>query len=104
MQEGVFHEMANLVQTLIVRSLDGAISLWGNHGVHALGLGLLQQGIGVIAPIRQQIIRAQAVDQGPSLGAIRGGTFRNKDSDRQTRRIHGQVYLGVEPPFVRLIA
>jgi hypothetical protein len=35
------------------------------------------------------------------LRAVRCGTLCNKDSDRHTRRIHGQMYLGVEPPFVR---
>ena len=38
------------------------------------------------------------------LVAIRSGTLCNKESDRHTMRIHGQVYLGVEPPFVRLIS
>jgi hypothetical protein len=35
------------------------------------------------------------------LCAICNGTRCNKGSDRQTNRIHGQMYLGVEPPFVR---
>ncbi|SFU35458.1 transposase, IS5 family [Nitrosospira multiformis] len=35
------------------------------------------------------------------FSAIRCGTLCNKDSDRHTMRIHGQMYLGVEPPFVR---
>ena len=36
--------------------------------------------------------------------AIRCGIRSDKESHRHTMRIHGQMYLGVEPPFVRLIA
>ncbi len=36
--------------------------------------------------------------------AIRCGTRSDKESHRHTMRIHGQMYLGVEPPFVRPIA
>lgn len=39
-----------------------------------------------------------------SLCAIRHGTCCNKNSDRHTIRIHGQMYLGISPPFVRPIA
>jgi hypothetical protein len=34
-----------------------------------------------------------------SLTEISSGTFSDKHSDRHTMRIHGQVYLGVEPPL-----
>ncbi len=39
-----------------------------------------------------------------SLFAIVDGTCCNKYSDRHTIRIHGQMYFGVEPPFVRSIS
>jgi hypothetical protein len=38
------------------------------------------------------------------LRTIRRGTCCNKDSDRIAMRIHGQMYLGVEPPFVMSMA
>jgi hypothetical protein len=41
-------------------------------------------------------------NQAASLRAIRSGTFRNNNSERHTMRIHGQMYLCVDPPFVRL--
>ena len=44
----------------------------------------------------------QSVNQGAGFLAISSGTFCNNNSDQHTMRIHGQVYLGVEPPFVRL--
>ena len=59
---------------------------------------------GVIALVGQKMLRRQPLDQLCSLCAIRGGTLCDKDSDRQTMRIHGQMYLGVEPPFVRPIS
>ena len=58
MQKGVFHQMAHFVERFIVRSLNGAIFLRRNHGFHALSLRLPQQGISIIAPIREQIICA----------------------------------------------
>jgi hypothetical protein len=38
------------------------------------------------------------------LGTIRFGARCNKHSDWVTMRIHGQMYLGVEPPFVRAMS
>jgi hypothetical protein len=43
----------------------------------------------------------QAFNQTTSFRAIRDGSCCNNHSDRHTMRIHGQMYLGVEPPFVR---
>ena len=39
-----------------------------------------------------------------SLPAISSGALCDNRSDRHTRRIHGKVNPGVEPPFVRLIS
>jgi hypothetical protein len=43
-------------------------------------------------------------NQDASLCAIRTGIVCNNYSERHAMRIHGQMYLGVEPPFERLIA
>ncbi len=104
MQEGIFDPMAEFVEILIVSSLNDTVFLRRDHGGHALGRGLGQNRVGVIPPVRQQIRRTQPFDQAASLRAIRSGTFCNKDSDRQTQRIHGQMDLCVEPPFVRLMS
>ena len=57
-----------------------------------------------MAFIGQQLIGADVFDQAACLCAIRRGALCDKDSDRQAPRIHGPMYLGVEPPLVRLIA
>ena len=49
--------------------------------------------------VRNDIIR-MCVD---AIDWQKKGTADNR-SDRHTRRIHGKVNLGVEPPFVRLIS
>lgn len=67
-------------------------------------LACFYDGVAVIAFIGQQIIGVYAFDQAACLCAIRCGTWCNKDSDRQTMRIHGQMYFRVEPPFVRPIS
>ena len=58
----------------------------------------------VIATICQKILGVYFLDKVYSLLAISSGAFCDNSSDRHTRRIHGKVNLGVEPPFVRLIS
>ena len=58
----------------------------------------------VIATIGQQILGVYSIDKVYSLLAISSGAFCDNRSDRHTRRTHGKVNLGVEPPFVRLIS
>lgn len=102
-QKGVFDQMADFVESFVIWSLHGAVFLWRDHRVDALNFGLLKDCVGVIALIRNEAIGAYPFNQPACLCAIRSGTLRNKDSDRHTMRIHGQMDLGVEPPFVRLI-
>ena len=58
----------------------------------------------VIAAISQKILGVYSLDKVYSLLAISSGAFCDNRSDRHTRRIHGKVNFGVEPPFVRLIS
>ena len=58
----------------------------------------------VIATIGQQILGVYSLDKVYSLLAISSGAFCDNRSDRHTRRIHGKVNLGIEPPFVRLMS
>ena len=58
----------------------------------------------VIATIGQKILGVYSFNKVYSLLAISSGAFCDNRSDRHTRRIHGKVNLGVEPPFVRLIS
>ena len=103
-QKSIFDQMPQLVQILVIRPLGCAVFLRRDNGVHLLRLRLLEDRIGVIALVGQKMLRRQPLDQLCSLCAIRGGTLCDKDSDRQTMRIHGQMYLGVEPPLVRPIS
>ena len=58
----------------------------------------------VIATIGQKILGVYSLDKVYSLLASSSGALCDNRSDRHTRRIHGKVNLGVEPPFVRLIS
>ncbi len=58
----------------------------------------------VIATIGQKILGVYSFDKVYSLLAISSGAFCDNRSDWHTRRIHGKVNLGVEPPFVRPIS
>jgi hypothetical protein len=77
MQECILDQMPQFVQFRVVKSLRGSVFLGG--------------------------ITAFMPRLGPeaaSFSAICHGTLRDNDSERHTMRIHGQMYLGVEPPFV----
>ena len=104
MQERVFDQMAEFIEFFIVRPLFSSVFPWRDNRLHALVFGLFYDGVAVIAFIGQQIIGADVFDQAAGRCAIRRGTLCNKDSERQTLRIHGQMYFRVEPPLVRLIA
>ena len=58
----------------------------------------------VIATIGQKILGVYSFDKVYSLLAISSGAFCDNRFDWHTRRIHGKVNLGVEPPFVRPIS
>lgn len=100
-EEGIFDQMAHFVEIFVIFSLLFSISFWWYFGFHSLFHRVFYNGICIIAFVSKQVLRTQPIDQGDSLCAICNGTRSNKDSDRQTSRIHGQMYLGVEPPFVR---
>jgi len=104
MQESVFDEVAKFVEFFIIRPLNETVFLGRYDRRHILVRRLINEGIAVVATIRQQRVRAQTFDQAARRCAIRRGTWCNKDSDRQTLRIHGPRYLGVEPPWVRLMS
>ena len=92
--------MMEFVEIFIVLTLFLAVLLWGDYGFHACRSCVGQDRICVIASIRQQSFCRNSLNQMDSFSTIRSGTFCNKDSDWHTMRIHGQVYFGVEPPFV----
>lgn len=103
-EKGVFDQVAQFVEVFIIRPLHGSVFLRRDNRIHALNGGLLKNGIRLIPFIRDQVVGAYAFDQAACLCAIRSGTFCNNNSDRQTMPIHGQMYLSVEPPFVRLMS
>lgn len=104
MQEGVFDQVAQLVQVFVIGLWRGSVLSGRDHHVHALTASLLDDRLAIIAFISDQMFCREAFDQAASLRTIRHGTLCNTDSERQTMRIPGQMYLGVEPPFVRLIS
>ena len=103
-EHGVFHQMAEFIEVLVVIALDDPVPFGRNDRAHSLPGRLFKNGVGIVAPVGQKMPGSQAFDEVSCLCAIRCGTWRNKNSDRQTMRIHGQMYLGVEPPFVRPMA
>ena len=104
MQEGVFHQMPQLVKMLVMLALFNAVFLRRDHNLHSAGGCKLDNFVGVIALVSKQKFSVIAVYKFFCKLAIRSGTRCDKDSERHTKRIHGQVNFGVEPPFVRSIS
>ena len=92
--------MTQLIEIFIIVTLFFAVSLGRNHRFHPSRNRIGQDIICVIATVCQQDFRRNTLYQVDSFFAIRSGTFCNKYSDWHTIRIHGQMYFGVEPPFV----
>lgn len=91
MQKCVLHEMAVLVEVFVITLLLLSIFAGRDHDAHALSGGLLDDDIAVVALVGQQVLGTKSFNQWRSLRAIRGGTLRNNNSDRHTKRIHGQM-------------
>ena len=104
MQEGILHEMTQFVEVAVVVPEHLAVFPGRDHRLHALPFGLLDDGVAVVALVGNQAVRAEPCDEAGCKAAIRCGALCNNNSDRQTKRIHGQMYLGVEPPFERAMS
>ena len=91
MQKCVLNEMAVSVKMLVITSLFLPVFAGWDHDAHALSGGLLDDGIAVVALVGQQVLGTESFNLPCSLRAICGGTLRNNDSDRHTKRIHGQM-------------
>lgn len=76
----------------------------GDHRLHTRRRRFFNNFTTVIFPVSQQILSFYPINLGTSLRTISDGTSCDKESDRHTMRIHGQMYPGVEPPFVRAIS
>ena len=79
------------VEVLVIASLPLSVFAGWDLDAHALSGGLLDDDITVVALVGQQMLGAESFNQLRSLRAICGGTLRNNDSDRHTKRIHGQM-------------
>ena len=103
-QESILNEMAELVEMFVIFPQVFSVFSWWNDRYHFLINRFENDCVRIIASICQKIFRLESLDQLRCNCAIRCGTRSDKESQRHTMRIHGQMYLGVEPPFVRPIA
>ena len=55
---------------------------------------------GAVAPVGEDERGREALYRPCEMAAIRLGISRGREAGRHTMRIHGQMYLGVGPPFV----
>ena len=102
-KKGIFYQVSKFVEFFVISTLFGTIFLWWNDDLHALSRRSINDVVRIVGFIRQECIREKAINQADSFFAICLGTFSESDSNRHTMRIHGQMYLGIAPPFVRFI-
>ena len=95
--------MAVTVQMLILFARLLPVLSWRDNRLHALRFSLLNKGVAVVTFVGDQMLCRHAGNPPFRFKAVRSGSVCSNDSDRPTLRIHGQMYLGVEPPFVRPI-
>ena len=103
-EERIFHKMAQFIKVSIIIARIFAVLPGRNDHLHPCRQRSFDNLVAVIAAVGQQIFSRYPFNQGASLCTISDGTLCDKESDRHTMRIHGQMYLGVEPPFVRAIS
>ena len=104
MQEGVFDEVPQLVEFLVVFALMVAVFPRWNDRSRILVKGQPDYSITVVTLVRQQVFSRNAFDQAACLSAICCRTLCNNGPDRHTIRTHGEMQLCIEPPFVRLMS
>ncbi len=93
--------MTKTIDIGIISSQTFTAFPWWDDWLDAIFCERFHQSITVISLIRQKIFRGYSFNKSASLRALRNGICCDKYSDRHTMRIHGQMYLCVEPPFVR---
>ena len=63
-KKGIFDQMAQLIEVLVIRSLNCSVFLGWNDRVHPLCGCLLENRVGVIPSIGDQMIGINPFDQG----------------------------------------
>ena len=63
-EKGIFDQVAQLIEVLVIRSLNCSVFLGRNDRVHALCGRLLENRVGVIPSIGDQMIGIDPFDQG----------------------------------------
>ena len=89
--------MTQLVQVFVILTLFLAVLPRRYDGLHVLRSGLVDNLVAVVPLVGEQPFRSKAFNQVTSLLTIMDGTLSDRDSDRHTIRIHGQMYLGAYP-------
>ncbi len=100
MEKSVFHQMPEFVEVFVVLPLVFAIFLGRNDHLHLFLPCLLDNRVGIVGSIPQEILGIDTLYKGRSLRAIRRRPFCDQNPNRHAVCIHGQMDLGVEPPFV----
>ncbi len=73
------------VKVLVIASLLFSIFAWRDHDTHALSVGLLDDGITVVALVGQQVLGTESFTKQPPAKA---GGFELRTESPDTRRLN----------------
>ena len=96
-QRGIFDNVPKAIKIFIVRTQTFPTFVRWDDRVYTGLLERLDQRIAIISLICQKVLGIYSLDKPTSLRTICNGTCCNKPSDRHIMRIHGRMYLRVEP-------
>ena len=100
-QESVLHQVPQLVQSPVIVPLFPTVAFGRYHRVNSQSPDGVYDFIGVIGLVRQKALRFDTLNQRQSLGTVGNRTLGHCQPDRHPVRVHRQVQLAVQPPFVR---
>ena len=67
MKEGILHQMAQLVEMLVIFALNLSVSSRRDDRFYSLGESLRNNGVGIVTSISQQVVGFYAIDEFASL-------------------------------------
>jgi hypothetical protein len=92
--EGSFDAVPLSVEGAVEATLDGAMRTWRDGGGDAAFAEMVEDGVGVVALVGEQRLRAVVAEQRDGLSAVVGLAAGQQEAERQAKRIGEQMDLG----------
>ena len=94
--EKAFDQIASAIQGPAVASLADPVRAWRNDGLGPCGSNRLDEGVGVVALVRDDCLHAQALDQLFRTRDVGSLTFGENQPQRPANGVDRQMQLGTQ--------